>query len=180
MAENAFLAAEVGALRQGEILSGVTLYDYLPEGSEIQPKIKSFAIVVNQDCDLIQDFDRRQATGEGNLEHALLIEGQLAEVVRPTIGGRDLWKPVSQNKNERFQLFSRIIAERDACGEGLPSLMFDFRAFFSVPVPEIYRQIQAGEARRRCRLADIYRENFQQRLAAFLSRIPLPEPHTFT
>ncbi|HQV04422.1 MULTISPECIES: hypothetical protein [unclassified Novosphingobium] len=180
MAVEAFSPSGNLELRQGEILSGLTIHDYLPQEDEVQPKIKRYAIIVNQDCDLLQDFDKRKSGLAGNLEYILLIEGQLSTSIKASIGGRDLWKPVENNKNERFQLFSAVPPERDSAAVGLPSLTFDFRSVFCLATNELYRQINAAEVQRRCILNDMYRENFQLRFANFLSRVLLPVPHRFT
>lgn len=178
MSGDVFLPSDDGTLCQGEILSGLTTYEYKPAAEAIEPVVRDYCILITQDCDLVQDFALRSGGGLGSLDHVLLVEGQLAEALRPTIKGSDLWKVIRQNKNERFQLISPVQANQDKLGQGFQSLVFDFRKIFSVPVEELYRQVGSQEVARRSKLTAVYRESFQQRVAWFLSRIPLPIPHS--
>jgi hypothetical protein len=168
-------------LRQAEFLSDVVRYDFRPDSNEAHPQALTYCVVVSQDCDLLQDYNRRrEEEGAGNLDHILMYEGQLADQVKAGAGGRDIWKPITQNKNERFQLFEAVSEADDAEGTGIPSLVVDFRSAFSMPTIEVYRQIEVGTAKRRCRLADLYREQLQSRAAYFFARIMVPEPHKYS
>jgi hypothetical protein len=85
------------------------------------------------------------------------------------------WQPVIQNNNERFHFLADVPAALDHLGQGLPSLIMDFRRYFTLPGPEIYRQCgTTGGARRRCRLETPYREHLQHRAAFYLQRVALP------
>lgn len=169
-----------GELRQAELFSGLTRYEYNPQSQVVRPVQIEFCITLTQDCDLLQDFDRRIQGKNGSLDHCLFAEAQSADRVRSSIGGSDLWKPVSQNKNERFYLLSEVPSDDDQLKAGLPCLVIDFRTLFSLPTEDVYRQLQNdGIANRRSRLADLYREHLQLRMANFLSRVMLPEPHKY-
>lgn len=171
-----FVASTGAELRQGEILSGITRYDFDGETNGVQPVMIEFCITLNQDCDLLQDYNKR-ADGGAALEHFLLAEAQLASSVK-TKTANDIWRRISQNQDARYQTFSPIAPEADMSGRGIGSLLVDFRSIFSIPGRDLYRQLGEG-AIRRAYLDDLYRENFQLRLASYLSRVMLPEPHKY-
>jgi hypothetical protein len=109
----------------------------------------------------------------------LIFEAEPWDSVRAKIRGGDLWKPVGQNKSDRYHFLQAVPSELDLAGEGLPALVVDFKRFFTLPATEIERQIANGEARRRCRLLSPYREHLQSRIAFYLQRVGLPEPHDY-
>jgi hypothetical protein len=174
----AFVASVPGSeLRQGEILSGITRFDFSSESRAAQPVLIGFCVTLNQDCDLLQDFNDRKDGGQGILAHILLAEAQLGSSLK-TKTERDIWRRISQNQDIRYQTFSTIPEEDDLDGGGIECLVVDFKSIFSMPSEELYRQL-AGPADRRSSLADLYRENFQSRVTSYLSRVMLPEPHKY-
>lgn len=175
----AFVASlQNSELRQAEVLSGITRFDFNSEDKVAQPVLLPFCITLNQDCDLLQDYNDRKNGGRGVLAHILLAEAQLGASVKARTDN-DLWRRISQNQDVRYQTFSAVSEADDLSGVGLDCLVVDFRSIFSVPSDEVYRQlVQPGH--RRCSLADLYRENFQSRVASYLSRVMLPEPHKYT
>lgn len=175
-----YLPSDIGGeLRQAEILSDLVRYDINSETQGASRILLGFAVVVSQDCDLLQDYTVRQSSEKGNLDHVIVYEAQSADTVKAN-HANDLWRRISQNQNERFQLLGSVPPDDDAAGVGIYSLIIDFRSIFSMPTEEVYRQIAAkGGATRRCRLADLYREQLQSRAAYFFARVMTPEPHKF-
>lgn len=175
----AFVASAPGnELRQGEILSGITRFDFNSDSSAAQPFLIGFCITINQDCDLLQDFNDRKNGGQGILAHVLLAEAQRGASLKTKTAG-DIWRRISQNQDVRYQTFSAVPKDDDADGVGIECLVVDFKTIFSMPAEELYRQLDGAAQRRSC-LADLYRENFQSRVTSYLSRVMLPEPHKYT
>lgn len=177
-------------LRQGEILSGVlqrlrTVKSLLPnQKPELAEMEHPFAIVVSQDCDLLTDFEFRK-TSQGIVQessHKVLPNTLLCEVVTledflaRVPKGRDIWKRIIENKDERYHVLQQVPQSEDLPGHGLPSLGIDFRRYFSIRTEELYIQLEMGVSRR-CRLNSPYLEHFSSRFAAYLSRIALPKDH---
>lgn len=172
-----YSADELSAeLRQCEILSNVRqwLYD---GGQEVSAIIHKFCVIVTQDCDLLWDYESRQASKTDNhLSGVLLFEAENYETKRFSLGAGTEPKNVArQNKNERWQFLPTVPAECDCSGTGIPELLIDFKRFFTLPPQELYRQCQmANGAVRRTRLLVPYREHLQARAAFFMQRVSLP------
>lgn len=181
-----YLPSEPGKdLRQGEILSELSCIR-LKEGSalsgpdrELAEIRHEWAIIVTQDCDLEQDFRVRQGAAGTNLDKLLpnvllCVAQESTKVVIPP--GKDIWKSVQQNKNERYQFLEKVPPESDALKQGLPELVIDFKQYLTVPTDELYRRVEAG-THRRCRLANEYLLHFGSRFSYYQSRVALPEEH---
>lgn len=165
-------------LRQSEVITGITEFIFDSGSGEVAALEHEFCVVVSQECDLERDFEARTAKEESPLGGVLLVPAISAADAREMIGGRDLWKPVIQNKSDRYHALEATPAEHDLAKGGLPALIVDFRRLFTIPSQELYRQIETGGAiRRRCRLVVPYREHLQNRLAMYLSRIALDRDH---
>jgi hypothetical protein len=185
-----YRAVENGSrLFQGELVE--RLIEFIPkyrasapdEVEELAPRVRPLAVVVSQDCDLEQDWSRRQkdVRGESDLPCVLLCPALPAEQLRETQKlASDLWKPIRSNKNERYQYLAEVPAQRDQASEGHVALLVDFRSVFTLGTVEIYRQLRstATEApRRRFRLETPWAEHLQARYAYYVSRIALPLDH---
>jgi len=168
--------AAADRLHQGEILAGLiqvrqTLVTIGTENAQIQETIFPFVIVLTQDCDLEQGFT-------GKLGNVLLCEAvPTAELKSKVPPGKDIWKRVIQNKDERYQCFESVPAELDSAGQGIPSLGCDFKLFFTVPADEVYKRIELQQITRRTRLVTPYAEHLLYRFCHFQARVPLPENH---
>jgi hypothetical protein len=171
-------------LRQGEIISD--LAQFVPDATQARDEqgnvrgefvTHSFAVVVSQDCDLLRDFDERAEGKEGALASVLLYAAQAADEVQADVKSSQLWKRIAQNNNERYHLLEKIGQACDLRGQGIESLVIDFRWFFTLTPLDIYKQIEAGTAKRRCRLDMPYREHLQCRAAFYFQRVMLPVPH---
>jgi hypothetical protein len=93
--------------------------------------------------------------------------------------GRQEWKHVQNNEMERFHYLKSITPNEDVSGQGLPDLVVDFKRYFTLPPEEIYRQCRAEGAPkpyRRCRLADLWREDLQRRAMSYMQRVGIPDP----
>jgi len=183
-----------GPLRQAEILSNVHQHRIAleslgsPDGLEIDPIDHELAIILSQDCDLEQDFKRRESiVREGGrideLDDKLLPSVLLCEVgteraiddaIRPL--GRTIRERFRQNHEERYQFLRGVDATDDAAAEGLEAMGIDFKRYFTIPTAELYAQLN-GQCRRRCRLAPQYLEHFSTRFSNHLSRVGLPKNH---
>ncbi len=95
--------------------------------------------------------------------------------------GRDIFKRIRQNKDDRYHFLEAIPPELDRQRQGLPQLIVDFRKYFTLPSDEIFRQCSFSKnpAMRRCRLEMPYREHLQSRAAFYLQRVMLPLDHNY-
>ncbi len=167
-------------LRQGEIISDLAQFEFDPVANAGVETTHEYAIVVGQDCDLLQDYNRIAEGKEGQLISVLIYKlfpaTQISDI--GAAAGREARKIVVQNKNERYHYLEAAPVELDLCSEGLPSLIVDFKRYFAMPPKEIYRQIRLENgAKRRCRLEMPYREHLQSRAAFYQQRVMLPMQH---
>ena len=173
-------------LRQGEIISGLLNYmvkaDPLNAGKVITSGIPiPYAIIATPDCDLLHSF---RAIDEGKSERingVLFFEAEEAATAKSKLkfGGKE-WKLISSNRYEGFQLLSGFQPEFDFLGEQIPDLLVDFKRYFMLPTPEVYRQCKSAvepKATRRCYLGDLWREHLQQRAMNFMQRVGTPDPN---
>lgn len=182
-------AVATGPLRQCEILSDLvqvrqTLATLAAqEELEVEFIRHPYALIISQDCDLDQDFAARFPTvGEPELDkflpNVLFCEASTAEAIygltRPK--GRDIWKRILQNNDQRYHFLQRVQSSEDALALGLPELCIDFKRHFSIPTDEVYARLRLG-TKRRSQLLSPYLEHFASRFSHFLSRVALPADH---
>ena len=152
----------------------------LPE-PRVTPRRHEYALVLSQDCDLDLDFKARGGTisPEKQIPFVLFCEVITAQELRSGPGGMNstIWGNVRTNKHERYQFLQKVDPAEDALGKGLPELGIDFKRYFTIPVDEVYRRIELGEAQRRCVLNSPYLEHLCIRFANYLSRVALPADH---
>lgn len=177
-------------LFQGEILQDVD--EWVPAYDVTDPNLVAsvsqarypFAVVMTQDCDLAQDWLRREAlsNAETDLSSVLLCRAAPAESAfasEANLRGRDLQKPIKNNKNERYQYLigSPVVAGSEVRQH--PALLMDFKSVFSVRTSELYRQIRVGAAPvwRGFALETPWAEHLQCRFAWYHARIGLPHDH---
>jgi hypothetical protein len=163
--------------RQGEIISGIMQYRYDPEDGSVEEIPHAYAIIVSQDCDLLQHHNSMVENGVPQIASVLLYEAHETPVLRAQVDGSDIWKRIVQNKDERYHALEAAHPKYDLAGAGLPDLAVDFRRFFSISPVDLAKQVGTGVAVRRCRLEMPYREQFQARAAFYLQRVGVPEPH---
>lgn len=179
-----------GPLRQGEIITDLIqavldLATISDEERIVHDKNHPYAIILTQDCDLEQAFSKRNAVQTGNfsnvLPNVLLCEAIQIDKFREglrdiSLGGRQDFKSITQNKNERFHYLQGVAEGADACGIGLSALGIDFKRHFTIPSDELYERVRAV-AKRRTVLAPIYAQHLSNRFASFLARVALPADH---
>lgn len=192
-------------LHQGEILAGLvrvrqSLDSIGNDNVRVEETTHPFVLVLTQDCDLSQDATARGIEAQALADPLLLNDEEfrkkhenapkyqivnvlLCEAV-PTSElkayvppGKDIWKRIIQNKDERYQCLEAVPSEQDSTSGGVPSLACDFKRFFTVPADEIYKRIKLGQIARRSRLVTPYAEHLLHRFCNFQARVPLPENH---
>lgn len=183
---NAFcLIDSAKELRQGEIISDLKYYNIVPNKedpnkSDVQTLITPFAILGTPDCDLFQDFrDNAENYVDGaKLPNVIifLADAEDAGRKRANIVSKE-WRLVKKNKVDQFY----YIAENniaDSLEGTIPPLLVDFKRYVSLTPAEILRQCNAARpaphAQRRCRLSDLWREDFQRKAMSFMQRVGLP------
>ncbi len=192
-------------LRQGEFLAGLvrirqSLYTVGTQDIRVDEIIHPFLVVMTQDCDLAQDSDARTVEAEATqdssrlndpdfkkkfdnapklkIENVLVCEAMLTTDMKDNVPpGKDIWKRIIQNKDERYQCLEAVPAEQDSQGAGMSSVGCDFKRFLTIPADEIYKRIQSNPAIRRSRLLTPYAEHLLHRFCTFQARIPLPQNH---
>jgi len=150
------------------------------EQPTLDPVSHPYAIIVTQDCELVQDFRVRD---EGKTDSDKLIPSILfcEAITAEELHGRadiksDIWKRIRQNKDERYQFLERVPTADDLLDLGIPELGSDFKRYFSIPTDEAYFWVKS-EAKRRCRLVGPYLQHFCMRFYNFQARVALPAEH---
>lgn len=167
-------------VRQSEVISGLFEYSFEPETNAVNADRHQYAVLASQDCDLLRDYEQRQKEGKQSpLNGILFFIARPAADLQTMVQGNDLRRRIRSNNDERHHCFQACLPEMDLVGEGFPSLVVDFRRFFSLSATSLYWQLGNG-AQRRCMLSVPYREHFQSRAAFYLSRVALPQPHVVT
>lgn len=177
-------------LRQGEIITGLQRV-VLDVGALADNRIvvdletHTYAILVSQDCDLEQDHNARQggetAKADKLLPNLLFLHAvEITDLRGAVPQGRDIWKRIIQNKDERYHVLQRVAEDSDLAGQGIPELGIDFRRHFAIPPEEALFRIVQGTARRRARLGSPYAEHLSSRFAHYLGRVALPLDHQIT
>lgn len=173
-------------LYQGEIIAGVIQVRQNLDtiggdaARRVEEIVHPFSVVMTQDCDLEQDFRLRNQADEklSSLVSILFCEAVTTSELKGQLPqGKDIWKRVIQNKDERYQCFESIPSSQESLAQGLPCLGCDFKRYFTVPSDEVYRRIALKQITRRCRLLTPYAEHLLSRFCSFQSRVPLPENH---
>jgi hypothetical protein len=170
-------------LRQGEILVGLiqvrqSVNSIGSDAPQINEITHPFVVVMTQDCDLEQDSRLRTETGQGSLVNVLFCEAMATTELKSKLPpGKDIWKRIVQNKDERYQCLEEVPAAQDTSQQGIPCLGCDLKRYFTVPTDEVYKRVELGQIMRRTRLITPYAEHLLHRFCNFQARIPLPENH---
>ncbi|MDT7533365.1 hypothetical protein OVY48_07975 [Sphingobium sp. SA2] len=164
--------------RQAEILSGLAEYTFDPETQEVEVTKHAYCVVLSQDCDLLRDFEDRQAAKPSPLNGVLIFLARPATDLKDLVNG-GIRKRIIQNDDQRYHVIEAVPATADAVGEGIPALVIDFRRFFTMSSKVLYYQCGLeAETKRRSVLSMPYKEHLQSRLAFYLARVALPNPHS--
>lgn len=174
---------------QGTLYRDIKAYLYSqPKDSQRQAEVLEvtypYSVVMNQECDLHQDYTARQEPSgqQDKLQPSVLMcPAYLAEQLRLGVHlkkfGRDMehitserWKLVRQNQNPRYHFLATWPEMQ------VPEMVLDFKHFFTVGTEHLLQEYATAE---HClaRLALLYREDLSQRFASYLSRIGLPVAH---
>lgn len=165
------------AFRQSEILSNVAQYFYNFTDDAVDAQTIDFAVVLSQDCDLIQDFDKRQRGEEGPLNGVMLYEAMTVSEAKSRGMKVKEFEKIQSYGMERYHFLSGVPIEHDECAEGVPDLILDFKKYFTISAVELHWQAaRDGGIRRRSRLTSPYLEHIQKRASSYMSRVALPEP----
>jgi hypothetical protein len=179
-------------LRQGEILSHVIqsqldLATLNSNSPRLNLETHVYVLILTQACDLEQDhrvrFTQPQPKSNKLLPSILMCHVFTALELRGNSKdsvdrmSSEMWKRISQNKDERYHFLQKIDSSCDVMNDGLPELCLDFKKYFTLPTGELYKRIELNEAKRRCVLASPYMEHLCDRFSYFLSRIALPADH---
>lgn len=180
--------AAPGRLFQGEIVED--LIEWIPAYSQAAPPevegtrrmVHRLAVVMTQDCDLAQDWQKRSSRllEETALVNVLLCPAKLAESERQgaALRSTDLWGQVQNNKVERYQYLAEVPALEDFGETGHGPLLIDFKAQFMIRTVEVYRQLCTPSGpKRRFRLNVPWREHLLSRFSYFQGRIGLERDH---
>jgi hypothetical protein len=173
-----YIASQVGTeIRQGEIISSLTQYEFDPESGDLIDVPVALAVVASQDCDLLRDHEAWTKESSSSLTNILLFPAVECAVAKGTLGGSDIWKIAKQNKNERYHVLQSVTVETDLQSIGIPDLFVDFRQLLTLTPRQLRWQLDSGVAHRRCRMKPPYGEHFQTRATQYLGRIGLDPPH---
>ena len=174
-----------GRLWQGEIVSNLPQaridLDSLasPHTAVMREKIHPFAVILTQDCDLESEFRKRvENPAITSLPNILFCEAiTVSELRKNTPKGKDFWKTIIQNKNERYHCLEAIPADTDAANDGTDHLGIDFKRYFTLPTGEIYERLKSEGVARRARLNSEYAQHLVSRFYYFQQRVALPDDH---
>ena len=139
----------------------------------------NYAIIMSQECDLFQDYsnilEKLECTMMGILAYKMFTVDEIRET--NDINSK-LWDRIWKNLDDRYHYLEACPKESDLLGVGFPSLVVDFKRYFTVFPPELYSLLKSDQkAKRRCKLERPYREHFQTRSAFYLQRVELPLTH---
>lgn len=167
---------------QGDILEDFQhkfLY-YQNEEKAIISITLPYAIVLSQDCDLEQDYNQRQdnasSTNDKFMQSILVCPAYIAESFKrgehlKNMGlimntwGRDKWKDIKSNQNQRFHYFPNDPANN------MPEIVVDFKQYYTIPRDDIY---PLHKEKYKISIAPLFREDISLRFATYLARIGLP------
>jgi hypothetical protein len=153
-----------------------------------------YAVVLSQECDLLFDQKLRSVLIRGEQGEAkdrnenhdklllaiLMCPAYQAELFRVGSHLNALQRRMESYNSERFKSIKQNLNLRYHYFAGwtpfqIPELIVDFKHFFTIPVEQL---LEYGTVEHYItRLKPLYREDFSQRCAAYLTRIGVPIPH---
>lgn len=164
---------------QGDIFTDLEVIEnFLAEKSVVTlQKIQfPFSVCLNQECDLLNDFNGPEDK-DARLLHLAFAP---AFIFEQFLKGSHWGGIFSSNlPQKRTNTTVRKIIDNEIPryhylkfpDPGLPELILDFKHFFTINRNEIYTKI----SHRLCSLDDLFREKINQRFSYYLSRIGLPD-----
>ena len=172
-----------GRLYQSELLVGIQ--EWVPsydDNNQVRGTASNrhlLAIILTQDCDLEQDWRVRQADlmADTDLRSIMFSPAQSAVTIKEQqVINSTNWKPIVQNKVDRYQYLAKIPSEITEESQGHPPIVLDFKSYFSIPTKEVYRQASGSSEPSLKRLVFLntpWREHLQARFFSFQARIGL-------
>ena len=174
-------------LVQGEVLG--PLIEYVPlqppvelaegEGVQVRGVRYERAVVLTQDCDLLQDFRLRRnpdvqdpESDPRSVPHVLLCE--MFEDLRQRVAGGDIFKRAKRNQDERYHAFPEAQIGQDEAAR-LPDLYLDFRKSISLPTRLVYEALEGGQVNRLAVLPMNYLHDLTHRFHGYHARIAIEE-----
>jgi hypothetical protein len=176
---------------QGELLGNVWVHrtvapaSQIPDGQipAIEQKHHAVTIVMQSDCDLLQDFTPRQIAREAQqdfdeespnaLRGILLCDAFLPAEIHGRVQGREFRLRVGRNQDERYHTLNFEPIDMGAGDIG--ELVLDFRKTFTVDTRNLYAAISEGLVRRFGVVKPVYVHDLMHRCYGYLSRVGLPE-----
>ncbi len=165
-------------IHQGDIFSGVTFVENATTSDSIltiAERKLPYAVVLSQDCDLLQDFKgREEGKHDKYLPSIMISPAYPAEILRSgnhledysQSFNTDSFKQLRQNNNGRYH----FIHSDDSLN--VPELVIDFKHYFTIPRAVAYSVMFSGYI---VTIAYLFRENLSLRFCNYLSRIGLPD-----
>ena len=168
---------------QGDIFRDLDIASGAPISAvEVDVEIESdsnYWIVINQDCDLNQDYKQRKENkirDDVNIRTILICPAYPA---RQFFAGDHIedWDLKSYGKkkidkiknNDEYKRYHYLEGNTSL---GVPELVIDFKHFYTIPVETAYKQRLKSYL---VTLNELHREDLNQRFCSFLSRIGLPD-----
>lgn len=166
-----------GPLRQSEILTSIRQFFADVDRSAIGYTIFDYVVVLSQDCDLEQDYNKRQEGKSGQLNGVLLFEAKTLGAMKAIGMDAGQYRKVCQDALDRYYLIPATPAEDDLQGQALPDLIIDFKRYFTIATRDLDWQFASSiPPQRRTRIISPYLEHLQGRMASYMHRVALPEP----
>lgn len=184
--------ADDDRIKQGDVLKDLTYID--AHDPEIEYTL-DFCVVLTQDCDLeqeiiginkLEDYENSEQDQNGNkmpptndkyLSTILVCPAYPAESVRTgnhmasrgwkmwEIRKTDHWNAVKRNNHARYHYLE---GSKD---HKIPSLIIDFKHFYTLPRDYIY----SAKSQKAACLETIFARSIVHRFSYYLSRVALPE-----
>lgn len=170
---------------QGDIVRDVVVIeDASLEGEEVVTRERQipYCVVLSQDCDLEHDFNshanEQRKNNDKFLPTILLSPAYLAQTFRTgdhltalglkmTAHTTSEWERIKKNHLYRYHYLPAYLDYQ------IQELVVDFKHFFTIPRDRFYAGFKSKYV---AGLDDLFREDFSNRFAYYLSRIGLPEP----
>lgn len=174
-------------LSQGSLLTDVIYRRTVAieeDGIKIDETTLPYVFILNQDCELEQDFSEREdSERENNDKHLTSIVGVPAFLSSDLKEGKhfngfgltmrrmgsDEWRTVKGNQKERY-FYIKENEEFD-----LPSLTLDFKHFYTFKYEELQTFVKDNPSSYKYCINYFHREDLSRRFTSFISRIAIPD-----
>lgn len=176
-------------LRQGQVLRN--LDEYVPTGqvasagvAEVTIVRHPFVVVISPECDLVSDYETRNANpSEGSsqaqpnsslLEHIQCCKlFNETEIRRPHELNSASWNFVKTNRHERYHTILPTVLGRP---DDESPLYLDFKRIVSFSAEYVYASLEKGDIERDSIIQPPWIHQLVQRCYAFQARVCVPDP----